>query len=120
MPELSSVKVAKSKINYPILNKTIVELFRQDYRTLELKEEDYLDHIQVLVKYYYFFYLSQTAIQLNDFSISKDLEPVYFSLDWEILSESRPVYKRGWKRLDYNLTNLFAHSFTLELVGHIT
>ena len=119
MPDLASVKESKRKVNYPVLHNSIVELFWQDYSTLELKEEDYLGHIQDLVKYYYFFYLSQTAIQLNDFSNSKSLEPVYFSLDWEVLSKSRPAYNRGWKRLEYDLTNIFAHSFTVELLNYL-
>lgn len=119
MPELKDVKESKFKNNYSQIHIPIIELFWQDYKTLELSSEDYLDHIQDLVKYYYFFYLSQTAIQLNTFSDKKVLEPVYFSLDWEVLSESRPAYNRGWKRLEYNLTNLFAHSVTLELLNYL-
>lgn len=119
LPKLIDSDKSNHSKKFPILHQRIVELFLDDYKNIERNRNDYLKHLQDLVKYYYFFYLSQTAIQLNQFSTENKTEPIYFSLDWETLSESRLAYKFGWKRLENNLTSLFAHAFTVELLNYL-
>ena len=48
------------------------------------------------------------------------MKPIYFSLDWEILSETRLSYNFGWKNINTDLENLFSHVNTIELLNFIT
>jgi len=120
LPPLEPKPKSTEKLLYTDLLIEITELFRKDLNFLASKNELLLNHIEDLFKYYYFFYLSQLAIRLNTFGESKTLNPIYFSMDWETLSETRPSYNFGWKKIVYDLENLFAHANTIELLNFIT
>ena len=120
LPELEDKPKVESRIKYTNVFDEITKLFLSDFNTLSNREDLFLEHIEDLFKYYYFFYLSQTAISLNNFGESKVIKPICYSMDWEILSETRRSYNFGWKHTLLDLENLFSHANTLELLNYIS
>ncbi len=120
LPILEDKPKVESSIDYTNVFDEITNLFLNDFNILSNREDFFLEHIEDLFKYYYFFYLSQTAINLNKFGESKEIKPIYFSMDWETLSETRRSYNFGWKHALLNLENLFSHANTLELLNYIS
>lgn len=120
LPELSNKKSSNSSKQYENLFKEIKVLFLEDFKFLACNEETFLKHIEDLFKYYYFFYLTQLSHRFNSFGRSEGINPIYFSMDWETLSESRLSYQYGWKKLADDLNGLFAHANTIELLNYIT
>jgi DNA phosphorothioation-dependent restriction protein DptG len=95
-------------------------LFKEDLRNLSQLEEFYVANIASLIKYYYFYYVTQLSLRLNDFfNTGRDVHPVYFTLTWEKLSRSRLPLEHGWKKVESGATALFAHANTLELLHTI-
>lgn len=119
LPELKSKKKGSSSSQYLNLFEEIKAQFVTDLNYLASNEEMFLKHIEDLFKYYYFFYLTQVANRLNTFGSNNEIRPVFFSMDWETLSESRLTYLSGWKRLQYDLVGFFAHANTIELLNYI-
>lgn len=120
LPQLEDKPAVKSSVEYTNVFDEITRLFLNDFNILSNREELFLEHIEDLFKYYYFFYLSQTAINLNKFGESKEIKPICFSMDWETLSETRRSYNFGWKHVLLDLENLFSHANTLELLNYIS
>jgi DNA phosphorothioation-dependent restriction protein DptG len=93
------------------------ELFKADLKNLSELQDFYVHNVALLIKYYFFHYLTQQALFLADaFDHPKDRYPLFFTLGWEKLSRSRYALEQGWKKLESNATALFAHSNTLELL----
>lgn len=102
------------------LVKQIRILFKADLMNLSQLEEFYVANVSSLIKYYYFYYLTQLTLRLADpFDMTRDIYPVYFTLTWEKLSRSRLALEHGWKKLETGATSLFAHANTLELLNTI-
>jgi DNA phosphorothioation-dependent restriction protein DptG len=120
LPELNSKKSNTNDIKYENLLEGIKKQFLLDFNFLASNEETFLKHVEDLFKYYYFFYLTQLSKRLNSFGYQDKIEPIYFSMDWEVLSQSRLAYQYGWNKLSYNLEGLFAHAVTVELMNYIT
>lgn len=119
LPELKPKKKSSSTSLYSNLFEEIKTQFTQDLKYLASNEEMFLRHVEDIFKYYYFYYLTQVANRLNSFGLNNEVRPVFFSMDWETLSESRLTYLSGWKRLQHDLTSLFAHANTIELLNYI-
>ena len=120
LPELANKKTNTSIKRYTNLFEEIKIQFLQDFKFLASNEETFLKHIEDLFKYYYFFYLTQLAQRFNTFGLSEGINPIYFSMDWETLSESRLSYQYGWKKLNNDLEGLFAHANAIEFLNYIT
>ncbi|MET3036083.1 DNA phosphorothioation-dependent restriction protein DptG [Chryseobacterium sp. NRRL B-14859] len=99
----------------------IKKQFNDDFTFLSSNKSLFLKHIEDFFKYYYFHYLSQLVINLNEFGKDeKKIRPIYFTMDWETLSESRlRNHVLGWKELNKYSSNLFYHANTLELLNYI-
>jgi DNA phosphorothioation-dependent restriction protein DptG len=121
LPELSNVKSKSSLIPYSNLFPGISELFKVDFYFLSKDVSFLLQHIEDLFKYYSFFYFTQVSLKLNSFGLGNtEVVPIFFSLDWETLSESRlSAQVPGWKELNKNYDSIFAHANTLELLNYI-
>tara|TARA_B110000114_G_C15080083_1_gene393613 strand:- start:1 stop:1482 length:1482 start_codon:yes stop_codon:yes gene_type:complete len=120
LPELSNKKVSTTSKRYVNLFEDIKIQFLEDFKFLASNEETFLKHIEDLFKYYYFFYLTQLSHRFNSFGRSEGINPIYFSMDWETLSESRLSYQYGWKKLSDDLDGLFSHANTIELLNYIS
>jgi DNA phosphorothioation-dependent restriction protein DptG len=119
LPELKPKKYKDRPLKYINIFEEIKESFLLDFKFLASKEDLFLKHLEDLFKYYYFFYISQLAINLQSFGNNTSLKPIYFSMDWETLSESRLSYQYGWKTLAYDFDDLFVHANMLELLNYI-
>lgn len=77
------------------------------------------EYLVELLEYYYFFYTSQTCLQLDRFleGDRSDLVPLYFSLDWEKTNRARKCYTDGWKRLEKSIWQIFVHANVLEILN---
>jgi DNA phosphorothioation-dependent restriction protein DptG len=120
LPELKTKKINPKDGKYENLLGGIKEQFLIDFKFLASNEESFLRHVEDLFKYYYFFYLTQLSQRLNSFGNQEKIEPIYFSMDWEVLSQSRLAYQYGWNKLSYSLNDLFSHAVTIELINYIT
>ena len=99
----------------------VVEIFQQDFRYLLGDTKLYIEHYERLLKYYYYFYVSQLVIkfdQMFDADLTKPT-PIYFTLDWEKnTSKSRTGYIQGWQLLHKRILKMFSHANCLEFLNH--
>jgi DNA phosphorothioation-dependent restriction protein DptG len=105
---------------YDIYTTYISEMFIIDFTWLNKNPQLFTQHIDKLIAYYYFFYVSQLSIRC-EYMFSGDrntLTPIYFNLEWESLSQSRISYENGWKRLEEPISKIFTHINCLEFLNH--
>lgn len=99
IPELEDY-VTESK--YISVLDNIVELFNEDINYAINHENFLINDISNIFSYYYFFYISQLILKLNqDYTNSMDeIEKIFYLLDWESVSKNRKtVNGYGWDLL---------------------
>lgn len=116
LPPLKNKK--PDSFGYIIWNKKIIELFKKDYTYLKTQNRAFLKNIGILLKYYYFIYVSKIALSLGDFHHDKE-HALFFLLESEVVSKNREGFRAGWNMLEKRLTSLFTHTNTLELLNYI-
>ena len=107
---------------YSVTNVT-QEMFKQDLSFILENTSRTRDYLVELLEFYYFFYTSQTCLQLNQFMQGDrdNIIPLYFSLDWEKTNRGRLCYTQGWRKiLDPAIENMFVHALTLEILNQRT
>lgn len=109
---------AKGSYYYQAISE-IGALFKNDFDLLVKDDRAFLDEIEKLFKFYYFFYMIQLSKRLSSFGKVKEIQPVFFTMDWESLSGSRLSYQFGWNLLLKDMQSLFAHANTIELLNYI-
>lgn len=117
LPELGVIK-NRSEGEYFSFNNTIVDNFKKDFEFLCNDDNFFLSNIDKLLKYYFFTYISQLSLYLNDFFEEKT-HPLYFTIEKEVVSKSRQGFQFGWKSLEKRVGNLFTHANVLELLNYI-
>lgn len=77
------------------------------------------DDIANILSFYYFFYVSQTCIALDQFGNGdrQNIQPLYFALDWEKVSKNRKCCLEGWTELQNSISHMFSHAVTLEIIN---
>ena len=117
LPQLKDDKESES--SYKCICSNVSSLFKEDLDFILNDPELFIKEFENLLKYYYFFYVSQFAIKTSNFfdSNRETTEEVYFNLDWESTSKSRMSYIRGWRMLESNLKPLFSHVNILEMLN---
>lgn len=121
LPELND-SVSKPKgLTYCNLFPELKAQFIDDFTFLKTNNSFLLKHVEDFFKYYYFHYLNQLILRFNNFSSgTTNIKPVYYTMDWEILSETRLAsHTVGWKNLNRDSESIFAHINTLELLNYI-
>lgn len=118
LPDLKSVENQPNE--YKVVLPYVQQVFQEDFRFILKKQNYFVDYLIKLLKYYYFFYVSQLSIFLNQFFDADQYKPkeIYFNLDWESTSKSRTSYIHGWEILKNPITKLFSHANCLELLNH--
>ncbi|KXX68901.1 DNA phosphorothioation-dependent restriction protein DptG [Flammeovirga sp. SJP92] len=104
------------------LTQKIRSLFIKDITLLSEDEIYFIDNIHILLKFYFFQFVSQLAIELNQFFFDQEhdtIPQIFFTLKWEKISKSRLGITNGWKLLDKNIETIFAHANTLEFLNTI-
>lgn len=118
LPPLEEVKKKKKLINYLVLDQSIVHQFREDIKLISKDSKQFLQQINYLLKYYFYWYVSTIGTKLNQFFKREQVKGYYFTLDSEIFSKNRKANQRGWRHLESRLRNLFSHSICLDLLNH--
>lgn len=97
----------------------VSELFREDFKYIIKEKERFQKYIKKLLHYYYFFYISQLSIKLDQmFKGDYDkVEELFFTVEWEKMTKSRQNYDFGWKKLEPYVKRLFSHSKLLEMIN---
>ncbi|WP_430933259.1 DNA phosphorothioation-dependent restriction protein DptG [Saccharicrinis sp. 156] len=109
-----------SKLEYSIVKPEIIKLFKKDIEFLATDKTLLLNSIEEITKYYYFFYISQLALEFDrHFNDSDSITPLFYSLEWESISKSRKTNYQGWDFLSKKLDNLFSHACFFEFVNYI-
>lgn len=97
----------------------ITQLFKKDSEFLTSHSNVFLEHIEDLFKFYYFFYVTQLANQFDRLNKSREVHPFYYALEWENFSQSRASYIAGWRSMSTRIKGVFPQAITLELLNHI-
>lgn len=122
LPDLVERKESKrEKQAYKNMLFPVTDLFQQDFKFLMLNKEYFLENIENFFKFYYFFYFTQLTFKLELFGKEQhEIKPIYFSMDWENLSEYRlSLHKISWRNIVKRFDSVFAHANTLELINYI-
>ncbi len=104
---------------YFVIKTDIQNKFKDDfYFMLEIGMSS-LEDLANLFAVYYFYYVSQTCIILDQFCTGKRDGEVkfYYALDWEKVSKNRLCCESGWKILQESINHMFSHAITLEVLN---
>jgi DNA phosphorothioation-dependent restriction protein DptG len=121
LPELPDAASKSKGSSYNNLLPELKVQFIEDFAFLKTNNSFLLKHVEDFFKYYYFHYISQMVLRFNDFgSTSTKIKPVYYTMDWETLSENRlSSHTISWKKLNSYSESIFAHVNTIELLNYI-
>lgn len=118
LPKLENYHSKENSI-YHCAIPQISKLFQEDFKWLIENPNLFLLHAEKLLKYYYFFYVSQFSLFCQRFlDDEQKISPVYFNLEWENISSNRISYEYGWKRIEAPISSLFSHINCLEFLNH--
>lgn len=98
----------------------IKEVFYKDMSAVMKSTDIFKSYIGRLLAYYYMFYVSQLAVKLGKFEYGKrnEIEKIYMTLNWEVLTRVRPGYEYGWKFVKEKISHMFSHSVLMEMMSH--
>ncbi len=121
----SSLEDSESKYEKAIENADcflpyVREVFYNDFSTLLNDIESYKTYIERFLAYYYMFYISQLAVKLYKFEKGRrdEIEKIYMTLNWEVVTRVRPGYEYGWRYVKEKLSHMFSHAVVLEMMSH--
>lgn len=117
--ENKKVSEAEVKPVYFKVKTDIQELFKKDFSFMLESGMASLEDFSNLFAIYYFYYVSQTSIILDQFCQGRRDSNVklYYALDWEKVSKNRMCCIEGWEKLQENLNHMFSHAITLEIIN---
>lgn len=119
LPELESKnnkENGKAYYHYSRITKQIV----QDIGFLESNENLFIEGFDTVFSYYLFYYYVQLSFSLEQLFTSKDeATKIFYSVEWEGLSESRETINFGWKSIENKVSNIFSHTICLDLLHYI-
>lgn len=103
---------------YPIKN-SIKKQFKDDFEFMLKSGMTSIDDISNILAFYYFYYTSQSVLTLDQFGNGdhEKLETLYYALDWEKVSKNRSCCTEGWDKLANNISRMFSHAITLEILN---
>lgn len=115
LDNLGELKVSSEKVNFSTKLPHITKMFNEDFNFLAQKKESFMKEFPMLLAYYYFFYITQMTLKLNQ-GFKADYEentPLYWFLDFETSSKSRKGYKEGYSVINQEKASLLPHMNTL-------
>ncbi len=101
------------------INTRVKQLFQKDYLLLSKNEDLFKRNVHQLFRYYYFLYIQLLAFEFNESITNTSKTKLFFSLEWEKLSQSRLAVDSGYKKLEAIITDIFSHSNCLEMLNTI-
>lgn len=119
LPELTEYP-ENEKSTYHCAVPAVSKMFHDDLKWLLGNPNLFILHAEKLLKYYYFFYVSQFSLSCQRFlnDEEQDIQPIYFNLEWENTSSNRISYENGWKKIETPISQLFSHVNCLEFLNH--
>lgn len=104
---------------YIIIKDDIQKRFKSDFYFVLESGMTSLEDFANLLSIYYFYYVSQTCIILDQFCAGKrnGEEKLYYALDWEKVSKNRKCCEEGWNKLQDSINHMFSHAITLEILN---
>lgn len=117
--ESNKVSEADKKAEYFTIKDDIQKRFKSDFYFMLESGMTSLEDLANLLSIYYFYYVSQTCIILDQFCSGKrnGEENLYYALDWEKVSKNRKCCEEGWDRLQDSIDHMFSHAITLEILN---
>lgn len=105
--------------NYYSVVTDVQEKFKKDFHFMLQTDMTSIEDFSNLLSLYYFYYVSQTSITLDQFCQGERDESVsiYYALDWEKVSKNRKCCSEGWEKLQANINHMFSHAITLEIIN---
>ncbi|MGL4450602.1 MAG: DNA phosphorothioation-dependent restriction protein DptG [Sarcina sp.] len=123
LEKLEKLKDAKNNDTYYKSNFEVAKkYFREDLRFLAKYPDLYNSKLQRFLEYYYFFYITQVGMNLNEFERVdlNRLRKVYFTLNTEkSVSKNRKTYDYGFKMITKLCANIFSHAIVLEFLNTV-
>ena len=99
----------------------LLKIANIDFRKALDGHTDVLNHLEFLIAYYVFIYLSQFALRLDNDLLGKKVDPekVYprFKAEKEAVSEDRDCVSQGWRKVDKKTRKLFKHMIVLNMLN---
>ncbi|MDE6209990.1 MAG: DNA phosphorothioation-dependent restriction protein DptG [Lachnospiraceae bacterium] len=117
--ESNKVKEAYKMADYFTVKDDIQKRFKSDFYFMLESGMTSLEDLANLLSIYYFYYVSQTCIILDQFCVGKrnGEEKLYYALDWEKVSKNRKCCEEGWDKLQSSINHMFSHAITLEILN---
>lgn len=117
--ETSEDEAESNDNKYYQIKRSIQDRFKEDFGFMLESGMTSVDDISNVLAFYYFYYVSQTALTLDQFGNGSHdkLENLYYALDWEKVSKNRKCCTEGWDKLSNNIGRMFSHAITLEIIN---
>jgi len=117
--DMAVANYQEDKEKYFIIVTNLQSSFKADFKFMIETGMTAAEDLGNLLSLYYFFYMAQTCLTLNQFMNGdrKKAVPLYYALDWEKISMNRKCYSDGWQILQPSVNCMFCHAITLELLN---
>ncbi|GAA0503170.1 hypothetical protein GCM10008986_33510 [Salinibacillus aidingensis] len=111
------------KREYKPLLKPLANLYQEDIIYLSKYKDYFLTSFPLLTHFYVFMYANQLVFKFEQYNEANynELQPLYFSLEWESLSKRRKSASGdidSFKYIKAKLDNLFPHIHTMSQLSH--
>lgn len=108
----------KSEKYYQII-RCIQKQFKVDFAFMLSSGMTSIEDLTNILSFYYFYYISQSCLVLDQFGNGNrdHIQPLYFALDWEKVSQNRKCCEEGWAKLKNNISLMYSHAITLEIIN---
>lgn len=118
LPKLETKK--ETEKTYYSYAPRVAELFNKDVRFLLDNNKRFIKYFGKLLKYYYFFYGSQSIMKINQREKAdlQEIIPLYFRLHGEEGGRNRDCYLKGFRFLEKAINNLFANVMVLQFLNY--
>ncbi len=119
--EAKKVSEADKHSPYFVIKTDIQDKFKDDFYFMLESGMTSLEDLSNLFAVYYFYYVSQTCIILDNFCTGRRDEKgevnFYYALDWEKVGKNRLCCVQGWELLQRSIGHMFSHAVTLEVLN---
>ena len=99
----------KTEIKYSSKLDYINQVFTDDINFAIKNNQFFLDNMDNIFAYYYFFYISQLILKISKrLNYDEDVEELFYLLDWENASKNRKTLNYGYRFLKNETDNALA------------
>lgn len=116
LPDIQIGKVHTKK-QYKNFARDIAVIFNEDLRYLLKSNREFCTQIVIVLKFYYLVYILRAIGNLNKMFDTSEINPIYFTFDWEKVSRGRVGYENGWCLVENAITTLRSHELCLNILN---